>query len=970
MENLQLLDEKITYCVKKLIAINSISYCYIELPIDQHCALFGRNNLGKTALLNSLKLHLYPEISFNDCKTKFAFKSSKGELYSTEDSYKHYFPTDNSFLILEAENIHGDFCLILFKSNSSFGYERLILPCAYDEIRKHFWDIDNLEINNGLGSPVTDLGLPKIYALYEEYKAKGAVILKTTKEIREKLFTHKPLDKNKGRYCLVPLKEAGVERELRAFRQLMNFTFEIAKTDTKGLTETFATIIESGKINAQDRFHQDIQKILDDYKQLRDAQNKLTSIKNYRDNYQGLTQTQQHRADKLISYATDYQSAVVNLDRLFKGQQQNLHRLEPEFDKLGTEEKRLASLGSELRNKNSERAGQLKQINSDIDKLNQKKQSYEHIVKKYDHCDNDEIRSRLNAHKEELEEALNSLKNKELAREKLSSKVTLKNSKIEDRRKKKLAVDQQEKLLLNKTDTHTATVLSNLNDKFSTFFANPNEPQLGIINQFGNLFNFMPDSLEFLGEIFISNHLKSPQDLRVQLEQGIKNLNDEIEKLGKEIQEYKQIAISTNEQLDTKINSAEKDLEKVKQDLIIVNAIEDTNNEWLSKQMDKDGITEEIRQLSKQIDETREQHTDALDKKNQANDQLKELRPQLIKTEGLKQQLEQLRFEGMRTSGSPASVEKDIGTADIALLEAEKQSLDGLKEALASQINEFIKSNIFNLPVEMAYSSYNSEQENAIIESLRNTYEALPTKEDTLQSQIIEHNKMTVTKITELTSNRDNISNFINKINKQFEGYQISNLNEIRVEIELDPRFEDLVEELKNTNLHSQDIHDDALYQRLNQFCEEFFADNRGSRILEISKIIKNVKYSYKKDGLDKREAKDQSTGTNALINCTLLTILLRDLLAQETRMTLPIVFDEFSSLDEYNQNTAIKAASEHGFALFCASPTVTAEVASVVDYYITLDDFHADTIYDKSGERDIVFHHFGERIYPMPTGH
>jgi hypothetical protein len=292
-----------------------------------------------------------------------------------------------------------------------------------------------------------------------------------------------------------------------------------------------------------------------------------------------------------------------------------------------------------------------------------------------------------------------------------------------------------------------------------------------------------------------------------------------------------------------------------------------------------------------------------------------------------------------------------------------------LKEKLDALINEFVKSAIFNLPVEMPYNSYDSVQESTIIQSLRNTYEALPAQEDTLQSQIIEHNKMTGTKIGELTTNKDHIGSFISKINKQFEHYQISNLKEIRVEIELDPRLEELVEELQNTNLHSQDIHDDALYQRLNQFCEDFFADNRGNRILEISKIIRNVKYSYKKDRLDKREEKDQSTGTNALINCTLLTILLRDLLAQETRMTLPIVFDEFSSLDEYNQSTAIKAASEHGFALFCASPTVTAEVASVVDYYITLDDFHADTIYDKSGERDVVFHHFGERIYPMTTG-
>lgn len=964
MENLQLLDTKLAYSVKKLIAINSISYCYTELPIDQHCALFGRNNLGKTSLLNALKLHLFPEISFNDCKSKFAFKSSKGDLFSTEDSYQFYFPTDSSFLILEAENIHGAFCLILFKSNSSFGYERLALPCAYDEIRKHFWDIDKIEVNKGLGSPVADLGLPKIHALYQNYKGQGAVFMSTTKEIKEKLFTHAPLNPSKGRYCLVPLKEAGVERELRAFRQLMNFTFEIAKTETKGLAEAFATIIESDKINAQDRLHQDLQKILDDYNQLRDAQNNLTAIKNYCNSYQELTQTHQLRTDKLLGYAADYQKAVFNLSLNYQEQQDKHKLLEPEATKLGAEEQFLAQQGSDLRTENSRLSGQLDQLNKDINKLDQRKQSYERIAKQYDLRDNDEIRNRLIAEKIKLQETLESLKDKELARKTLDSKVNLRNNRIKERDEKKLAIDQYEKLLINKTDAHTATVLSNLHEKFSTFFANPSETQLTTINQFGSLFKLVPGRIELLGELFIGDNLKSPQDLIAQLEEEIKILNNEIENLDKEILKQKQIVTSTNSQIDVEISKAEKDLEKVKKDLDIVNAIEGTNNDWHSKQLDRDGIEEVIRQLSRKIEDVRDQHTGTVDKKNQVKSQLDELRPQLSNTGELKRQLEQLYFEGMPTTSLPGLTEKNITVADIVLIAAEKQTLTALKETLANLITEFVKTGIFNLPVETPYNSYTSDQENAILQSLRNTYESLPAQEDTLESRINEHNKMTGTKIGELTSNREHIGSFISKINKQFEHYQISNLKEIRVEIELDPRFEELVEELKNTNLHSKDIHDDALYQRLNQFCEDFFAGNWGNRVLEISKIIKNVKYSYKKDGLDKREKKDQSTGTNALINCTLLTILLRDLLAQETRMTLPIVFDEFCALDEYNQITAIKAASEHGFALFCASPTVTAEVASVVDYYIALDDFHADTIYDKSGERDVVFHHFGERIY------
>ena len=154
----------------------------------------------------------------------------------------------------------------------------------------------------------------------------------------------------------------------------------------------------------------------------------------------------------------------------------------------------------------------------------------------------------------------------------------------------------------------------------------------------------------------------------------------------------------------------------------------------------------------------------------------------------------------------------------------------------------------FSLPVEIAYSSYSNELQNAILNALNNTFVALPDQQETLQSRIIEHNKMTGTKIGELKGNRDHIHTFINKVNKQFEHYSISNLKEIRVEIQLDHRFVELVNELDHTNLNTTDIHDDRLYQRLNQFCEDFFIGGRGNRILEINKIITNVKYSYKKD--------------------------------------------------------------------------------------------------------------------------
>lgn len=961
---MELLDKKIAYSVKKLIAVNSISYCYTELPIDRHCALFGRNNLGKTSLLNALKLHLFPEISFNDCKAKFAFKSSKGELYSTEDSYSYYFPTDSSFLILEAENIHGPFCLILFKSDSSFGYQRLALPCAYEDIRAAFWNIQRTEINNGLGSPVTDLGIPKIHDLYKQYKDAGAVLLKTKKEIKEKLFSHNPMQRSKGRYCLAPLKEGGVERELSAFRQLMNFTFEIAKTDTKSLTETFATIIESGKINVQDKLHQDLQVILDEYNALRQTQDNLKAIANYRADYLQLTDMSKNLQDYKLQFAVTFASYADYLESLKLTVQKQLTKLEPEFNKLAAAQRQLQEMEIRQREQASKYTGQLETLQKDLKQLEQKIERFQKIQQQYPNASIADIRAALTAYQNDLEVDISHLQDKQAAIDELNNKTQQKIAKMAARDQKKRGLEQQALLLINQIDTHSSMVLSNLHPQFSELAANPDSRQTSVIEQFGQLFDIDQDGMNFLGVSFTRTALKSPQQIREQLKRELEDLNAEINRLETQITQLHKKAIATEESKKTQLQELEKDLHGVKRDLVIVNAIEDTRQQWQSKTSDVESIEIERGQLEKQKLETHSLLAHNRDEFADAKQSLESLQKQAQEASNLA-----LRLENLRPDDLPAGDIKpvtNVSAADLTELLGEQAKLHALRDNLNNKINEFIRCGYFQLPIEMASSSYDNQQQAAILQELNNIFAALPDKQENLQSRIIEHNKMTGTKISELTGNRSHIRTFINKVNKQFEHYTISNLQDIRVEIELDHRFEELVNELDNTNLNTTDIHDDALYQRLNQFCEDFFVGVRGNRILEMSKIITNVKYSYKKAHNDKREEKDQSTGTNALINCTLLTILLRDLLAQDSTLTLPVIFDEFTALDEYNQRTAIQAATEHGFALFCASPTVTAEVAAVVDYYITLDDFHAGTIYDPSGERDVVFHHFWERLYDV----
>jgi hypothetical protein len=504
-------------------------------------------------------------------------------------------------------------------------------------------------------------------------------------------------------------------------------------------------------------------------------------------------------------------------------------------------------------------------------------------------------------------------------------------------------------------------VLGNINQQFSEISVKAEENQLSVIEQFSELFSINGQQLDFLGEVFSHGELKSPHEFREHTKKDIENLNADINKLDRKIKTSNDFSKLSVVDQQTQQASVNKELLKVKNDLVIIQSIEKTRTDWQATTDEIQQINDQLGLLDKQQKDTKNELDHNINVYSKAKEQLDSLSKQIKQTSHCLQELEQLKTENGKITES-LTVEH-VNAKDISELASDQKKLAYLKQDVDNKINEFIQCGHFQLPIELAYNSYSNEQQEEILIALNNTFTALPEQQDTLDSRIIGHNKTTGTKISELTGNKTHIRNFINKVNSQFSGYSISNLQDIQVEVELDHRFEALIKELDQTNLNITDIHDDALYQRLNEFCNDFFT-GQGNRVLEISKIIKNVKYSYKKLHQEKREDKDQSTGTNALINCTLLTILLSDLLAQESNLKIPIIFDEFSSLDEFNQPTAIKVASKQGFSLFCAAPTDTAEVVAVVDYYICLNDFHVNTIYDSSGERDVVFHHFQEHLY------
>ena len=178
------------------------------------------------------------------------------------------------------------------------------------------------------------------------------------------------------------------------------------------------------------------------------------------------------------------------------------------------------------------------------------------------------------------------------------------------------------------------------------------------------------------------------------------------------------------------------------------------------------------------------------------------------------------------------------------------------------------------------------------------------------------------------------------------------------------PRFEQLLNDLEKVNFHSEELHDARLYNRLNDFCDEFFKKVTSSTsTLRMEQIIQKVSYRYKLEGQEGFDSKEQSNGTTSMVNCLLLSILLKRLLRSDAQICIPLVMDEMGSLDRENLQTAARIAQTKGFVLFGASPDISSEIVQAVKNYVNLGSFKAtDSSYNE--KRRVIYHTFSERLY------
>jgi hypothetical protein len=485
--------------MKKLVLVDSAGFCYLELPIDEHGILVGEGNIGKSSILNALKLFLLPENSFRDCERKFNFRTpDKGICYSAEDSYTHYFPKDHSFLILESKNFMGTYCQILYKGAAGkLNFNRIFVPCAYEKLRPLFWTV-SAEDQNNIGQAVDNLS--KKWLLDTLKNLFSQIVIETEpSKLKNILYSN---DFKEMRYCIFPLKEIN-DICIESLRTLIILLFDM---NIRPIKSAIANIIETEKKSIADIFNFNVDDFITKHNELNEQKQKIIHINNFKNSYHKLDKTYQDylEADKskyeLLLFAKKLEEVLSDIieEKQKISSQQEFH-LPKQQEIKGRYENLVKGIQKNENVKEEIQRNKLKnsKIIQEVDKS---------LNMQYSGLSFNDAHSRIKEEIELLTERLNVLKN-DSAREERCKKLE---SSIETKEKEiaslKENLERQHYQLVSQLPEQIWQPLAAINKKLVN--ANPLKPleekQRQSIENFVDLFEIEGHDYFFLEQVFQS----------------------------------------------------------------------------------------------------------------------------------------------------------------------------------------------------------------------------------------------------------------------------------------------------------------------------------------------------------------------------------------------------------------------------------------------------------------------------------
>lgn len=945
-DNESLMDMKEKFGFSQLCLVNSSSNAYAEMPVHKHLVLNGGNNQGKTASLNVIKLVLFPEFNFSNCASKFGFQGRNGDYYSKQDTFEHYFPTNQSYIIVEATNPEGNFCIVLYRASGDFSFGRILVPKSLKEIRTLFWDFSTND-NEGMGTPAH---IDKVQLL-SKLKGQGGILVNDVNTLCEHIFggAH---SLGQRRFCLVPLIDGGKKESVKCLRSLINLAFDLTASNSDTLPKVLASVIEMKKDREESQVKVNLLESIDKYKILADRQQALNKV---RDN----VFVWQKADDSVLSYksaiktqAVCYRSVINTIDSLLNDLQPKKETLVNKEIEAGVKSVNAYKDAKSLHERFLSDKGVLKQKNTELKAFSDKKIKLDSIRGAWGA--NFDITQAITDASEAVSEAkkkIEGIDNDAKAQENLQQKIQDKNALIEQQRQLKEKLNNHSSLLLSQVSQQTANILFNINPRFAEVFHHLSDEQTNAIEGFVNLFEDNNHQVTLFGLPIHQNSrsLFSANDLTETLTKKFSEIDCNLLKVDDAIGDFQDTLKASTADKPEMLNGFKEELKEAIEELELLNIASeiDRRYEELSniypqmkienEQLEKNHLT--AKELAKLL---KGQHEKVLEEK-------KALLPKISKFESFKTRLNKSalpykqKFDVVKLD---ELIEEDIDEELIHRFESSIQQLSTKYEQATGNLKALFGLELISSFNSLKYTESLTQGDiTRALSEFGELFNTLEQSQNLLSNEIGTHNNDISLKINEIKLGTRLIDSRVAEINRNFEHCVISDLETVNMVVEKNLQFAELERHLARNNPEfSDDLIDQAFYERLNKFCLQHFTSKDNSTVIKMENLITKVRYEYQKIGSSVKTSKPQSGGTTATTNCILLSYLLHQLTVPETEVNIPIVMDEIGNLDSTNIPEVRKIADEFGFTLFAATPDLNPSVIDALNNYVTLGEYICDT--------------------------
>lgn len=934
--NDMLVDVALNFVLKRIVFVNSASHAYSEIMLDEHLALFGANNAGKTASLAATKLMLYPETDFSSCDKKFQFKGKAGT-YSKEDSYEFYFPSDKSFLAMEIENDLGTSCVVLYRAGS-YRYYRVFLPLPYEVVRPLFWNTDTHNF-------AEDININKLLAFNKKH---NGIHVNDDKRLVELMYHN--FARDDSRYCIVPLSDNN-KNAVNAFRNIYQMAFDAGTGDSESLADAIATLVEMKRSRPQEKMSADLASLEADYYQLIQKGEELQILNNNKERYAHIKSSFEHLNAKSMEIGKQHAILSRQLTKQKSTYTSCHQQASQDLSEAQSAHQVLSNQYNDLDKKQNQLAGVITQLKNTLDATNQQIVTAQQVMSEHDNTNADELYKSLNDDHQQLAAEQAALSDSEQTAQMLTQMVSQQNHHRQQLDKKKTQAQNIHSLLLSQVSPHTADVLVSLNADFADVAMNLTDAHHRVLDDFANFFTTDSDLLAFENLVLSNTQTQAfnAEEQATQLRQDIEELEKKIINIDKKIKEINlTMADSSGEsrrnrltEIAGKIATLDTHLNALKRFDIAMEDLGKYRAELTDKQQSQQAISDELKELELQKRQTSQRLNQAQSKKQQLEENsskfefydtgLKQISKATNHQYYSEEDIESYEVKYVQTHNGN---QLELDVAQINKLIAEAGDLVTEQAYLKSEVIDFTKE-VPNERVDTFKEIQNLVQMGQIVDAYNTSFTTLAYQQNVQTQQIAEHNNIISNQLKEISDAHQLLTDSIATINKELNTHKISNLDQVRLKLHRHADFNHVYKLYQSYDVTQTKLMGREFYQSLISYVDKHASKRTG--LLKMRDIISKISFEYQKsDGTI--TDKSQSGGTTSTITASIIAILLGRIFMPNSSFKMPIIIDEIGDLDDTNTKTIIECIGQHGFSAFCATPTQRTSVCQSVKRWIHVD--------------------------------